>query len=564
MVTVSTAIEVARRKALRQMQDETEPGQLRTLSADLFQTIKFEYQQVGRIRFPDPHYQRNPVGFFREVLGVEPWKRQRQILEAVRDHPRVACVSGHKVGKSTTAAGLSLWFYCSFVDARAIMTSVTARQVDQILWRELRMLRARSGRCTDCKRKDPEGLLIPRPCEHSAVIEGEQGELARTGLKSADFREVVGFTAREAEAVAGISGKNLIYIIDESSGVGDEIFEAIEGNRAGGARVLLLGNGTRNEGEFYEAFNSKARLYFTMRISSEETPNAVEGREVIPGLATREWIEEKKIEWGEDSPLYRVRVKGEHAIGEDAKIFSVHTISSGEARWQDTPEAGRLYIGLDPAGESGTGDDSAFSARRGLKQLLLRTMRGLNDDAHLVQLLALISELRLPRETPVVVLDREGKIGSSLHGKLRAFLDNTIEAPPFELVSVRASDRAVRQPHIYDRVRDELCANMYQWFRDGGAIVSDTKLAKELHAPEWKQGVNGKLKATPKEVLKKMLGRSPDRFDALALSVWEPLSLQDAEAPGVAQTVAATDPGAYAERTVDPYAALETWGHSSS
>lgn len=561
MPTPSKAAELAKRKAIRAvMEDRDAPAQLFTMAGALFAACRAELQVVGRIRFPSPAYQADPVKFFRDVLGVEPWSKQREILEAVRDHPRVAVCSGHKVSKSHSAAGIALWYYCSYPDARVVMTSTTARQVDQILWRELRMMRARSGRCVDCKRKDPEGLLIPRPCEHSALIEGEQGELARTGLKSADFREVVGFTAREAEAVAGISGKHLLYIADEASGIGDDIFEAIEGNRAGGARIVMFSNGTRNEGEFYEAFNSKSRLYRTLRVSSESTPNVVEGREVIPGLATREWIEEKRIEWGEDSPMYRVRVKGEHAIGEDAKIFSIHTISQAEARWADTPDAGRLFIGIDPAGESGMGDESAFSARRGLKQLVLRTRSGLNDDGHLVQLLQLIAALRLPRETPVVVLDRDGSIGASLHGKLRAFLDTERDAPPFELVAVRASDKAVRQSHIYDRIRDELCANLYQWFRDGGAIVSDTKLAKELHCPEWKQGINGKLKATPKDTIRKLLGgRSPDRMDALALSVWEPLSLHDADAPGVAVATAA-EAGPYAEAMLNPYEALNVWG----
>ena len=562
MVTTAKAVELAKRKAVKSLTDERElyAGPLRTMRLDLYESLRTEAERVGRVQFPSPHYQRNPVGFFRDVLGVEPWAKQRALLEAVRDHPRVAVKSGHKVSKSHSAAGIALWFYCSWADARVVMTSTTARQVDQILWRELRMMRARSGRCADCKRKDPEGLLTPRPCEHSTLIDGEQGELARTGLTSPDFREIKGFTAREAEGVAGISGKHLLYIVDEASGVGDDIYEAIEGNRAGGARIVLFGNPTRNEGEHYEAFNSKAHLYRCITISSEETPNVLEGREVIAGLATAEWIEEKKIEWGVDSPMYKVRVKGEHAVGEDSKIFSIHTISQAEARWFDAAEAGRLFIGVDPAGDSGTGDNSAFSARRGLKQLVLRTSIGLDEEAHLVQILALIGALKLPRETPVVVMDREGSVGARLHGKLRAHLDleEHRAAPPFELVAVRSSDKAVRQPHIYDRIRDELCANLYQWCRDGGAIITHTRLAKQLHAPVWKQGINGKLKATPKEQLRKLLGHSPDEFDALALSVWEPLSLQNAEDVPTAQATETHDE--YAEAVVDPYAALSVWG----
>jgi hypothetical protein len=548
-VTTTTAKEVSRRKLA--------PPERGSFGLDLLADLRTLLDRTTRLRFPSPHYQANPVAFFRDILGVEPWSKQVEIIEAVRDNPRVAVCSGHKVSKSHSAAGIALWWYASFEDARCVMSSTTSRQVDQILWRELRMMRARGGRCVACKAADPTGLLIPRPCPHSALIEGEQGELARTGLKSPDFREIVGFTAREAEAVAGISGRRLLYILDEASGIPDVIFEAIEGNRAGGARILLLGNGTRNEGEFFEAFHGKAAHYKTIRVSSETTPNVLEGRIVIPGLATREWIEEKKEEWGQDSSLYRVRVKGEHATHEQGKIFSMHVIGLAEQRWYEAPSAGRLFIGLDPAGETGTGDETAFAARRGVKLLALRTHRGLNDDQHLSQLLLFVAEHKLKRETPVVVLDREGSIGSALYGRLRDYAERNPGC--FELVAMRASDRAVRRPMLYDRLRDELAGNLEAWFRDGGAILEDAKLAKDLHALEWKQAINGRLKVTPKDQLRKMLGRSPDRYDALALACWEPLSLvDDTDLPAGAQHAAAQETHAHAP-ALDPYGGADAF-----
>lgn len=530
------------------------------MPGDLAGAMREAVARATQLTFPSPRYRDDPVAFFRDVLGVEPWSRQIEIIEAVRDNPRVAIKSGHKVSKSHTAAGIALWFYCSFEDARAVMTSTTSRQVDQILWRELRMMRARSGRCVACKEQDPDGLVIRRPCPHSAIIEGEQGDLARTGLKSADFREIVGFTAREAEAVAGISGRNLLYIPDEASGIPDVIFEAIEGNRAGGARVVMFGNPTRNEGEFFEAFNSKSHLYKTLTVSSEETPNVIAGRDVIPGLATRGWIEEKRIEWGEDSPLYTVRVKGNFAIHEEGRIFSLHRIAEAEQRWHDTPPEGRLFVGIDPAGASGTGDETAICCRRGRKVITsIETRRGMDEDQILIWLLHVIGTHALPRETPVVVIDREGEVGSKLAQALRAYLRDHPAA--FELVTVRASDRAVRQPHIYDRIRDELAANLDAWLRDGGAIVEDIKLEKELHPHEWKQAINGRLKLMPpKDQLRKILGRSPDRFDALCLSTWEPLSLRAGDdLPTGAPTPHPRDASAYAP-ALDPYAGANTWG----
>lgn len=546
-MTTTTAQQVSRRRIRPKAERQT-------LMTDATETFRAALEIARRIRWPSPRYRKDPVRFFREILGVEPWSKQVEIIEAVRDNPRVAVRSGHKVSKSHSAAGIGLWFYSSFDDARVVMTSTTSRQVDRILWRELRMMRARGGRCVDCKAADPDGRRIPRPCPHSALLDGEAGELARTGLKSDDFREIVGFTAREAEAVAGVSGKNLLYIVDEASGVGEEIFEAIEGNRAGGARIVLFGNPTQNQGEHYEAFHGKSKFYLGITVSSEETPNVVEGREVIPGLSTRPWVEEKKEEWGEDSPLYKVRVKGIHAKSEDGKIFSIHAIEMAEQRWDETAESGRLFIGLDPAGPTGHGDEIAFSPRRGLKQLQLKVERGLTEEGHLAHLLALIDALKVPRETPVVVLDREGNVGAAVYGTLRQYEE--MNPGVFELVGVRASDRAVRQPHIYDRMRDELVANLEAWFRDGGAILEDVKLAKELHEPEWEEQVNGRLKVTPKKKLRKALGRSPDRFDALCLSCWEPLSLKD-DAPPSAQK--ANEEEDERVPALDPYAGADTW-----
>lgn len=558
---------------------------------DLIAEQDAERESRSRVRFPSVKYRDDPVSFCVEILGVEPWWRQVELLEMIRDHKRVACSSGHKIGKSTTLAIAALWFYCSFPDARVVMSSTTARQVDQILWREVKMLRVRGGRCVSCKREDPEGHRILRPCPHSAEIDGNIGELARTGLKSVDFREIVGFTAKEAEAVAGVSGKNLLYLLDEASGIPDEIFQAVEGNRAAGARIVLMSNPTRTTGEFYLAFGKKAEFYRTLRISSEETPNAVEGRDVIPGLAGREWIEEKKREWGEDSPLYKVRVRGEFAESEDGKIFSIHAIEQAEQRWKDfncadcsggtrddgracttcdgsgrKPIPGRLFIGIDPAGPSGSGDETVFALRRGSVILKLLVWRGLDEAAILVHLLSTISVYALKREVPVVIIDREGSVGAALYGHMRSYVDRRDDRAEFEMFGVKASSGAVRKTQVYDRMRDELTGNFELWIREGGAIPEDAKLAGEMHELEWITQVNGKQKVTRKDAIKKELGRSPDRYDACVLSCWEPMSLREDEnddgggTPGRRSGTDPDDDDHGGGGPMDPYAGSPTWG----
>ncbi len=452
-------------------------------------------------------YASDPVGFAR-ALGFDPTPWQIEILEAARDNLRLAIRSGHKVGKSEICAILALWFYCSFPGARVIITAATDRQVNGIIWRSIRRLVKRAP------------FTIPGA--------REMGELARTGLKDPDdFSEIVGFTARESEAMAGISGAYLLYIVDEASGVPDAIYEAIEGNRAAGARCVLISNPTRCEGEFYEAFHSKQHFYHCIHVSSRR---AAALPKPIPGLATLAWIREKEEEWGKDSLLFRVRIEGEFPVSEERKICALQLIADAQVRWHDTQAVGRLWIGVDPAGPGNEGDETAFAIRRGKKIERIVARTGLTEDGVLVQLLGLLREHRRAGELPpLVVLDATGPVGNRVYGTL---VTHAASYPKdFELARVHSSDRAIRNPKMYDRQRDELWAVFVDWLRDGGAIPEDAKLEKDLHAPEWKQDIRGRLKATDKPDLRKILGRSPDRGDAATLCTWEPASAREQERP---------------------------------
>jgi len=492
--------------------------------------------------WPSGRYRADPVAFFREVLGIEPWDRQIEIIEAVRDHDRVSVRSGHKVSKSTSAAGLALWFFCSFDDARVVMSSVTSRQVDAILWRELSMRHARA--------KVPVG--------------GELSKLARTGLRSTDFREVSGFTAKEAEAVAGISGRHLLYILDEASGIPEIIFEAIEGNRAGGARLVMFSNPTKNSGTFFDSHNARRDFYRAIHISSEESPNVREGREVIPGLATASWVREKRAEWGEDSPLYQVRVRGEFPRVEGRKVVQLHFVTEAEERWEETVAEGRLSLGVDPAA---LGDDEAgIVTRRGQKVLEVKARRlgGVDLAEEIIQT---VRTYRSQHEgSAAVKVDVSGGhagLGAKFADTLRA---RAAETAPGEL-EVFGVDFSPIASDTYPTRRDQLWFGMAAWLRDGGALppeklvdgrwcpAHDKKLAAELIAPGFDLDARGRAKVEPKDVIAKVLKRSPDRADALALAIYDTAATQWAtgeETPAQQQPHDFYDAASYG---INPYAA---------
>lgn len=471
--------------------------------------------------WPSTTYQQDPVGFAKDVLGVEPWSRQEEILQALTvPYARVAVSSGHKIGKSTLAAMAAIWFYCSFPDARVVMSSVTDRQVNEILWREVKKLIARSGRCLSCRARDPHGFTRCRDCNEAKPIPEEPGGLARTGLHSPDFRELVGFTAKEPEAVAGISGANLFYILDEASGIPEEIFTAIDGNRAGGARILMISNPTRNDGRFFHAFHSGAEFWKTFTISSEESPNVVANKEIVPGLALRSWVDDMRNEWGEDSPNYRIRVLGKFVRNEERKVIQTGMYEDAQAGWEFMEANGRLNIGLDVArSDSKSSDESACAPRRGLKVLPVRAWRGLSAESLAAEVIQVVRELRRDGERAAVKVDSCGSMGLEAVAALKRY------SREIDIFPVNVSDKP-RVQGQYARLRDQLWFGMQKWLRDGGTLPDDKKLAQELCEPTFYENDYGLLCVEKKDKVSARLKRSPDRADAVILSVFEPGSQQ--------------------------------------
>lgn len=439
---------------------------------------------------------RDPVVFATEVCGLRLWKRQREFLEAVRDHDRVTVTSGHKTGKSTSFAVLAWWFTCDpdgRPGARVPMTSASARQVKKILWREIRALWRRAAKRG--YQLGPEPALDPE-----------------TGVQWDDGREVFGFTARDPEKAAGTSGAWLLFLLDEASGIPEEIFEAIEGNRAGGAKVVLASNPTQQSGEFYESHHAKRRFYRALEISSEEAA-AVELP--IPGLASRAWIEEKREEWGEESPLYLVRVKGRFAPqATDAVIGLGLVLDAVERGREDHSESDApLCVGFDVAR---FGDDETMLAPRRGKRIfpLIALAAGDGPDTAARAMVALEDAALLKvGEVPRFIVDANG-VGASVYDALARRAD-------CEAIAVNTAVAAA-EPENYTNLRAELHFAFKRWLREGGVLPDDGRLQSELVAPKYSIATGNRIKVESKDEIRKRLRRSPDRADAAMLSVYEP------------------------------------------
>jgi phage terminase large subunit len=441
----------------------------------------------------DP-YAADPVAWASEVLGVHLWSRQREIAEAVRDNPRVAVRSGHGVGKTLTAAVIVLWFLDTHPDSRVITTATKWSQVEKLLWHEINQLHARAA-----NRPQAEG----RPIFRANPLQLE--------LKLPDGRYAIGLNSKpeNSESFAGHHAPNLLVIYDEASGIHAKIFEVGEGYMTtDGARMLLIGNPTRTSGEFFDAFHSKRADYHTLHISAMESP-PITGEQVPDqaraALTGQAWVDSRLQAWGEDSPMFAIRV-----LGDFAKLSSDTVIDLGvveDAQERDVPADNRrdlIVIGCDVARYGS--DETVITERVGQQVRIVETYVG-KPTTHTAARVAHWAG-RHPRVATRIVIDDTG-VGGGVTDQLRA--------AGWDVTAFNGAEQAF-QPLQFPNRRSEL------WFQGAAQLPDldldpDDQLAADLTAPRYSFDLKMRRVVEKKDDTKKRLGRSPDRADAVLLTL---------------------------------------------
>lgn len=442
-------------------------------------------------------YANDPVGFARDVLGLTVWSRFSEMLQAALEHDRVAVKAGRKVGKSLSIVTLALWWALAR-EGHVLITSTTHPQVKGIIWRELTTVNRRSG------------LALNLPLDPG------------TGLQLASGATITARTAATRENMQGYSGDNVLYLIDESSGIQREILEAIEGNMAGGGKMLMFGNPTRLSGYYYDAFNKNKNGWHTITISSRESPNVTSETAHIPGMALPTWIRDTEKQHGKDSDYVKIHIDGEFAAGASNSVIPLALVDAASQR--SAPPEGRLRIGVDVA-RSGA-DSTVVYAIRGNHAYPPLAARGLDGAGVAALALQAIERYGTDQERdtrqralmsddarPVVNVDEIG-VGASAYDHLKG-------TPGVQVNAVNVAARATSEQ--YRILRDQLWFAVKDWLEEGGCLPpGDDDVREELIAPTYSFDAKGRYMVSGKDDIRATLGRSPDGADALALAVYQP------------------------------------------
>jgi len=462
-----------------------------------------------------------PELYCKEALGLQLWDKQRQLLQALADAPRktrrVSRKSGHKIGKSTSAAAAALWWPIVYPRGRVILTAPAGHQVRNILWPEVTRLYKNA--------KAPlGGHLSPDPTRGWILPDGSQG--------------IVGVTTDDVERFAGLSAPYTLVIVDEANGFIEKLWPAVFGNLAGGGAVLAIGNPTRPTGTFYDSFGAKSHMWDHDTISSATTPNVRHNRAIVPGLAMREYVLDALCEYAGTTldpncsheellaalaqashPQLSIRVTGEYSKTADRLVCDPGDIEHARMMWADEPWDGELELGVDVARYGD--DDSVIVYRRGKKSSLPLRFHHRDGNAIAKEVIAVVAERRIGREWTRVKVDVIG-VGAAVVDALadKANAERIIVVP----VNVSAS---ASNPRLYANQRAEAWFAMSAWLKHGGTIAEDQKLHSELVAPTYELNERGQYKVESKDKIKSRIGRSPDAAEALLLAVYNPPTITD-------------------------------------
>ena len=429
----------------------------------------------------------DPALFAEFILGHEVWSKQREILESVAMHSRTAVKACHASGKSFAAAETAIWWITHRQDGIALTTGPTWVQTERVLWGEIRkaVLGAK--------------IAYPKPMT--------------TSLQLGPNRYAIGLSTNEGVRYQGFHGSVLI-ILDEAPGIMPEIYEAIEGIRAGGdVRVLALGNPTISSGPFYDAFTANREGWNLITISAFDTPN-LEGLTVKsllempeldldqnpkPYLTTRRWVKEKYYEWGPGHPLWESRVLGNFPTQTEDALLSLTWLEEAKLRAEGD---GELCAGIDVAGPGE--DETVLCMRRGPRIVKLRSWA--NRDPRGDVLAALLPHRE---QLKTVNVDSVG-IGYYMAQHLR---DHGLPVTEINVgESARDSDK-------YANMKAELYWDFRLRAQVGDlAGLTDERAIGQLAGLRYSHNSRGQIVIESKEQARKRGVKSPDRAEAIMLA----------------------------------------------
>lgn len=433
---------------------------------------------------PPSPYLADPRAWARDKLDAHLWSKQREIVQSVAANRRTAVRSSHGIGKSFAAGLLAAWWIDIHPPGEAIVVSTapTYKQVHAVLWEEIRSAHR--------KGKLPGQVLQTDEWKIGDILVG-------LGRKPADH---------DPHGFQGIHRRYVLVILDEACGVPDALWAAVEAITTNAdCRILAIGNPDDPATEFGRVC-SPGSGWHVIGVSSFDTPNLT-GEDVPerlrPMLPDPEWVQDARKRWGEDSPLYRSKVLGEFPeVSQDTLIPQRHIV---EAQNRELAEHGHPTLGVDVARYGS--DQTVIAADWGGR---VRIVESRGKQATTETTGRVIEQAR-----------RLDAIGIRVDGVgVGGGVVDMLAEQGHPVLDMQAG-AAATDPAIFKNARAEWYWCLRKLFEDGAIDIDpdDDELAAQLGAIRYSYSSRGQLVIESKDDMRKRGMPSPDRADAVMLTM---------------------------------------------
>ena len=435
-------------------------------------------------------WQMRPEIFMRDNFDVVLDTWQQEAVELYKHNQRLAMICSKGPGKTMLLAMFGWHFFLTNKLPKIAALSISSKNLKANLWPELAMWGARSD------------LVIK-----SATVKSER--ITLNGYEKMSFIDARSFEreadeSSQATALAGLHSDNVAFLIDEGGEIPDAVIitadAALSGTDGVGkkARLLVAANPTRPSGLIFKASKGiSAQKWATLHVSGD--PNSPKRASRV----SKKWAQALIEEYGIDSDYVRVNVFGLYPITSDTQLLTEQEIDESCSRniTDDRLRPFETIMGVDVA--RGGMDSTILAIRRGKKLLrIIPLSSSLASTEVASQIIFHAKEFRVSK----VFVDDTGGYGSGV-------IDNLKFQKNFMIEGINYSRKA-RDERRYKNIRSEMYIKMRDWVRDGGKLINDPRLKQDLMIPKV-HFLAGKFQMEEKEQIRKRLGRSPDRADAL-------------------------------------------------
>jgi hypothetical protein len=431
--------------------------------------------------------------------GEAPAPYQLAIIDSVIQRRRVGARGLHGIGKTAVSAWLILAFALTrdgTADWKIPITASVWRQVAKFTLPEVHRWARRLN-----------WDVIGRPPFRAG------DELQTLGLRLSTG-EAFAIVSDDPTAIEGAHAEQILYVLDEAKAIPAPTWEAVEGAfSTGDAYALAISTPGDTGGVFYDIHKRRPGYedWFTIHVTLQEA--------IAAGRVSPEWAEQRRLQWGEKSPVYLNRVLGEFAESGTDVLIPLFWVELANERWLacDGVGSGGESYGVDVAR---FGDDQTV-----IGKLTGSVLEPLEYHAQLdtMQTTGKVAQhLGSDKDTPVQVdvigigagvVDRLRELGYNVTGvnvgtaaKDRYGRDYSDDSGELKFTNLRS--------YLWWVLRERLDPNS----ADVLALPPDDNLTGDLTAPKWRVKSNGRIEVESKDEIRKRIGRSTDSADALALA----------------------------------------------